>query len=187
MVTGELEDENGTVTEHEFYYDLCDEYMFVNQPYLHGVYEKPDNVYDIQYMDESPGGKTVYLRIDNLDNEKGSEIAGKIREYCSGDTESVILDLRRNGGGTLEYAAEYVYSPLFSESITVNEKEYILKSCGNRDFFRGIYCAMNKRIFGMKKISQDEIKDVSEYLSGETVFDYGTETEFTGTNKNRTL
>ena len=184
MVTVELEDENGTVTEHEFYYNLCDEYMFVNQPYLHGVYEKPDNVYDIQYMDESPGGKTVYLRIDNLDNEKGSEIAGKIREYCSGDTESVILDLRRNGGGTLEYAAEYVYSPLFSESITVNEKEYILKSSGNRDFFRGIYCAMNKRIFGMRKISQDEIKDVSEYLSGETVFDYGTETVFTGTNKN---
>lgn len=184
-VTVGLEDAGGRVTEHEFYCDLCDEYMFVNQPYLHGTYEKPDDVYDIRYMDESQDEKTVYLRIDDLDNEKGAELAEKIRKFCSGSSVPVILDLRRNGGGTLEYTADCVYSPLFSDNITVKEKEYIMKSSGNRDFFRGVYATMNKRVFGLRKISGDEVSEVSDCPAGETLFEYNIEKSFTGTNRNR--
>lgn len=180
-LTLELADESGAVTTEEVYCDLCDEYMFVNQPYLHGVYEKPEGVYDIRWLDEEK--KIVYLRIDDLDNEKGSELSGKIKKYCSDDDVSVILDLRNNGGGTLEYTNDFVYSPLFSESTDVKETEYILKSSGNRDFFRGIYYIMNIRTFGMNRLSAAETEEISGKLSGKKLFEYSVDMKFTGMNK----
>lgn len=180
VLTLQLEDANGKITDTEVYYDLCDEYMYVNQPYIHGVYEKPDEVYDIEWLDRD--SKIVYLRIDDLDNDKGSELADKIRKYCSDEDVSVILDLRNNGGGTVEYAKDFVYSPLSGKDVTVNETEYILKSSGNRDFFRGVYFFMNKNVFDLNRLSSDEAAGVSEALRGRNVFEYGTETRFTGTN-----
>ncbi|WP_044975755.1 S41 family peptidase [Ruminococcus sp. HUN007] len=180
-ITLELEREDGSVTSADVYYDLCDEYMFVNQPYLHGVYEKPDDIIDIHYADDSKN--IVYLRVDDLGNDRGNELYQKIRKYCGGDAP-VILDLRNNGGGTIEYTSEYLYAPLFSESLDVHETEYIMKSSGNRDFFRGIYYFMNLKVFGMKKLSNDEAADVYGWLRGRKMFSYDVDMKFTGKSGN---
>ena len=173
-----LENEDGSESETEVFYDLCDEYMFVNQPYLHGVYEPPDEIYDIEYLDEDRN--IVYFRLDDLDNDKGSKVASEIKKYCTSDDVSVILDLRRNGGGTLEYTGEYLYSSLFSDDNTVHESEYILKSSGNRDFFRGIYRLMNIKVFGMDKLSSGEIAGISPFLEGRTVYSYDVSADMKG-------
>ena len=176
-ITLELEKEDGSVTRSDVFFDLCDEYLFVNQPYLHGVYEKPDDIIDIRYADDQEN--IVYLRVDDLDNDRGNELYQKIKKYCGGD-RSVILDLRNNGGGTIEYTSEYLYAPLFSEPLDIHETEYIMKSSGNRDFFRGVYYFMNLKVFGMKKLSKDEASDVYGYLGGRKMFEYDVDMHFNG-------
>lgn len=180
----ELEDENGRITSEEVYYNLCDEYMYVNQPYLHGAYEKPDDIFEVRWLETGSEKKTAYVRIDDLDNDRGNDLYSKIKKYCSEEDASVILDLRRNGGGTVEYTCENVYAPLFSESVNIKGTEYILKSSGNRDFFRGIYCAMNVRTFGMRKLASGEAARLLPDMASGTFYEYSIETEFKGMNKN---
>lgn len=179
-ITAEIEREDGTTVQTEVYYDLCDEYIFVLQPYLHGVYKAKKEEYEIGYTDETKD--IVYIRIDSFDGSNGHEIYEKIKQYCFEDGLSVILDLRNNGGGTIQFSNDNVYSVLFSEDVNVRAREYFLSSYGNKLFFSGINGVLNRHVYKMNKLTGDEKDKLSGYLSGGSYFSRDQEIEYKGLN-----
>lgn len=177
-----LENMNGDTVETDLYYELCEEYVKALQPYLHGMYKAQQQESEIGYISNETDNRIVYIRLNSFSGDNGQEIYSKIKKYCFDKDVSVILDLRKNGGGTLQYASDNVYPFLFSSDIDTETKEYILNSAGNKLFFGGINGIVNRYSHGMKKPDTSETAALSGYASGKGYYSYNIEIKYKGLN-----
>ena len=103
----------------------------------------------------------TYIRIDNFESN-GDDVKSKI-ENSSKDT--VVLDLRNNTGGKTDFAAKYIYAPLFTRDIKETHTWYMPDTEQNRKMYDSI---ISYFMFGKKKASQKQTffknnKDYFEY------------------------
>lgn len=70
-----------------------------------------------------------YVEINNFDNSEGE----KLKKYLKNTKyDTVIIDLRNNYGGYIEYAQEYIYSALYSEDVVQSYEWLIPGSTSNQ-------------------------------------------------------
>lgn len=138
--------------------------------------------YFIKLIDEN----ILYCRIDNFRNKFGTDLYKKLREHCFAEDMSVILDMRYNGGGYIDYGVKNIYPVLYSENILVKDKEYLYHSFATREIYSvlhsGLYGYLNMEEMGFKKQVQDgDLLDFENYKN--YFFSYEEEFLYKGLNE----
>ncbi|MBQ8826904.1 MAG: hypothetical protein IJ007_07415 [Oscillospiraceae bacterium] len=83
------------------------------------------------YIYEDTDRNITYLQVDEVMDEK-EQLRQDISEIS---TDNIILDLRRNGGGYIQYFHESLYSPLFDEQADFTSTYYIPYGKENKKLF----------------------------------------------------
>lgn len=67
------------------------------------------------FAERDDANQVEYIAINNFDNKKGKEL----KEYLANMVyDKVVIDLRNNYGGYIEYAQKYLYPELHGDSVT---------------------------------------------------------------------
>lgn len=104
---------------------------------------------DIYKTDSSPSdfilletNDVSYIKIDNMSAKNGQRVKKMLENIKN---ENIILDLRENFGGHNQFAADYIYPHLFSETIIEEHSFYVPKSEANKCITKNIFDIMMVR------------------------------------------
>lgn len=143
-----LIDDDGKELNLSISYDLIYEYSKAyNSSYVNEKTEYEN--YIIQEIDDN----ILYCQIDNFSNNDGRDLLKSLREYCFSENKEIILDLRNNTGGNVEYALNYIVPVLYSEQFKQINTSWLYKSSAVKELynvfsFQGIG---NKKIYELEK------------------------------------
>jgi len=117
-VTMKLSD--GSNVTKTLYYSIFEENKYLQM----GLSETKNNDFEIYQNDNY-----AYVEVYNMDNNYGEELKDELNKIkCN----NIILDLRNNYGGNVEYASKYIYPPLFSNDIEESSLWYMPLSIENK-------------------------------------------------------
>ncbi len=151
-----LKDKNGMEKKEYIYYDIQFEYSMAYYDYYIS-----DNVISNHYEVEKIEDNIIYCSVYDFSNNDGRELWKTLKEYCFMDDCNVILDLRGNNGGYIEYALSNIVTVLFSGNHTLKTDEWLYKSDSIKELSNTF------SFYGILERSQNELKN-----SKEKNFDY---------------
>lgn len=122
---------NGSTVHEKAYQDIYSDIDVV----LYNIYN--DNGSDFQsvsgqpvYSSNDDDNNVGYIKLSTMNYIFKDEIAEKMKQISK--NQSVIIDLRDNYGGSAVIGEKYIYPYIFSDSIKVKSKWYMLDSSKNQ-------------------------------------------------------
>lgn len=156
-----LKDETGEEYIKDVYFSL--EFEFSKNQ----IEAKPgdENNYK-SYKISSINENITYVRIDDFANNEGRALWKQLKDNCFIENHCVILDLRNNPGGYIEYALANIVPVLFNGELVVQNTEWLYKS----KYVNELYNAFSVQGIGNRikyELSKSEKNfDYSEYSNG---------------------
>lgn len=128
-------------------------------------------VYSFNDDDNSIG----YIKLGSMNYIFKDEIAENIKQISK--NQSVIIDLRDNYGGSAVIGEKYIYPYIFSDSINVNSKWYMLDSSNNQCVKKE---DISRNIFELRLAPTDEKPERNNigWLTSYRSFDYNGESAY---------
>lgn len=142
-VSLKLQNKNGEIVYKDAYYDICEELKF--------LYMDIDEIDYVEAFDESDEisvyetDEVSYVKIDGMSVSNGKDIRSRLLNLKN---ENVIIDLRDNYGGNVEFAATYIYPELFNKDFDTSSNWYVPASDTNKIVYNDFW---NRVISKLKK------------------------------------
>jgi RNAse (barnase) inhibitor barstar len=174
-VTLTIRNEDGSLFEKECYVDMVSEFDHIHGDEIPAQIDRETEAndktkhYSITHIDDN----NYYVAILDFSNSVGIELYRDLLEITSTGECNIILDLRNNGGGLLAYAPQFVYPPLFQESVNMKVKSIINHSKNNNKLW---YDFIYRKVIPMEEAGKDEYGNKRFMMSDE--YNYNAEATF---------
>lgn len=123
--------EKGDIIEYVLFADI-----YLERVFLEKNYKSDSSPADVVLLEDA---NVSYVKIDNMNARNGHKVKSILENL---ENENVILDLRENFGGHIQFAADYIYPYLFEEKITEKHHFYVPKSKANKCITENIFDVM---------------------------------------------
>jgi C-terminal processing protease CtpA/Prc len=161
--------ENGEIITQNMYVDLYSEYAFACQNcYLEQLVEDlPESHYSVDLVQDN---EIIYVYVNDFSNSYGTQLYSDLRNAILHNNASVILDLRNNTGGTIDYERTFLYPSLFNTDITRKDTAYMICSKNNRKVYNNYIL---QSVHGFKRLKEDcGFNSDNSYMYTETDYFY---------------
>lgn len=161
--------ENGEIITRNMYVDLYSEYTFACQNcYSEQIVEDlPESHYSVDLVQDN---KIIYVKVNDLSNSFGTQLYSDLMTDISQNNASVILDLRNNTGGNIDYERTFLYSSLFNKDITRIDTAYMICSKNNSKVYNNF---LLKPVFNFNRLKEDcGFNSDNSYMYTETDYFY---------------
>lgn len=127
----EMTDKNGKAVKKEFFYSILAENAYISGQYCKDTDSNetsdtsentgmPESFY--KYADKD----TAYFNISSFRGTDGMLLKKSLAE--ASECKNIIIDVRGNSGGTVQYYIDYVFSELYAYNFSFEIKRYMYKN-----------------------------------------------------------
>ena len=117
----------------------------------------PDYIPSTYRLTKDPDRKIVYVNSISCDTYEGERLAIELTQALEEtDADTVILDIRSNGGGNINFATEQILPVIFSHDVTFESRVYGGKNSHTRKFY-------GNAIYRFMETSYNNVSDFSTF------------------------
>ncbi len=155
-----IENPNKTVTAAEMYISI----------YAHNLWYYSDLTLvtpaEDFFVHDDDENKVSYVRLDSMSDTSGYIVENKLKKL---KYDNVILDLRGNYGGLIDYASDYVYPQLFKTDLKESNYWYMPSTEENNSIFDTV---IYKLLINPKKAETNPFNSSKSYYKSKVTYKY---------------